>query len=95
MWLFGGSRPRGRDRAEWQTAFDETRGVDGSTGFLFTITPDDVAQKLAEFEGVWEALHYSEQTQLIQSLIESVRCDGLSNAKIAFRMHESLHIESR
>lgn len=50
----------------------------------------DVAARLVEFEGLWGVLHYAEQAQLVQSLVESVRCDGDGNAEIAFRRHEPL-----
>ena len=60
-----------------------------------SIDPDDVARKLTEFEGVWRVLHYSEQAQLVQSLIKPVKCAGDGNAMIAFRMHEPPHGESR
>jgi site-specific DNA recombinase len=59
------------------------------------IGPEDVAQKLAEFEGVWGVMHTVEQTQLVQSLIESIKFAGDGNAKIAFRMYDPLHVESR
>ncbi len=34
----------------------------------------DVGRKLAEFDGIWEVLMPAEQTQMVQSLVETVTC---------------------
>jgi hypothetical protein len=59
------------------------------------VDPEDVAKKLAEFEGVWEAMWPSERSGLIHEVIEVVTCNGNGHARIALRMHGPLHIASQ
>jgi len=47
------------------------------------IDPEDVARKLAEFDGVWGVMHSAEQAQLIQSMISSIACHESGEIQIA------------
>ena len=51
------------------------------------IDPDDVAKKLAEFEGVWDAMFPTERMALVQSMIDAVTCGGSDDVIVHFRTH--------
>jgi len=53
-----------------------------------SVDPDDIAKKLAEFEGVWEVMWPSERSELIHQVMEAATCDGDGKVKIAFRIYE-------
>ena len=63
--------------------------IDGELNSLRenAISPEDVARKLAEFEGVLDVMHPAERTTVIQSMIEAVTCGGSDNVIVHFRTH--------
>ena len=48
------------------------------------VDPDDVAQKLAEFEGVWEVMHPAERVALINGLVHEVVCNPGGGIRLVF-----------
>jgi hypothetical protein len=58
------------------------------------IGPEDVAQKLAEFEGVWEVLHSAEQTLLVQLVIAAATCTDHDEVQFEFNLHKPLNLAS-
>lgn len=49
-----------------------------------TIDPEDVAQKLAEFDGVWVVMHPAERVTLINALIHKVVCHPEGGIRFVF-----------
>ncbi len=65
---------------------ERVREIDAELASLqqSAIDPDDVAQKLAEFEGVWGVMHSFERGQLVHSLVEQLVCSPDGEIQVVF-----------
>jgi hypothetical protein len=53
-------------------------------GLVNGLSANDVAEKLAEFEGVWEVMLPGEQSHLIRARVDSIEANDISAITLHF-----------
>lgn len=52
------------------------------------LSANDVAEKLVEFEGVWEVMNPAEQIALVQSIVDTVDCNGSGDVALRLKLSQ-------